>query len=167
MDKTNQEEIIGSLITELTCNDVVKCQKAREKLVHIGKPAIPSLVGLMSHQKQMVRWEALKVLGEIADPSTIDIFLTYLRDDDFDIRWMAAEGLIAIGNDALIPLLKATITNSDSRGFRFAAHHVLKNLAGRGLFDTVKPVLVALEDVEPAVEAPVAAESVLSKIAGR
>jgi HEAT repeat protein len=161
----NQNAVIDSLIAELNCDDVVKCQKARRKLVNIGKPAVPSLMKLMSHKNKMVRWEALKILGKIADPATTGLFLDSLKDDDFDLRWLAAEGLVAIGKDALIPLLKAIIINSDSRGFRFGAHHVLKNLAGRKLYDTVKPVLAALEDVEPAVEAPVAAEMVLSKIA--
>ena len=130
MDKTNSaantdnQDDIDSLIAELTCNDVVKCQKAREKLVYIGKPAIPSLIKLLSQQKEMVRWEALKTLGQIADPSTTGLFLDSLKDDDFDIRWLAAEGLVAIGNDVLTPLLKALIKNSDSRGFRFGAHHV-------------------------------------------
>jgi HEAT repeat protein len=133
----NQNAVIDSLIAELNCDDVVKCQKARRKLVNIGKPAVPSLMKLMSHKNKMVRWEALKILGKIADPATTGLFLDSLKDDDFELRWVAAEGLGAIGKD----------------------------LAGRKLYDTVKPVLAALEDVEPAVEAPVAAEMVLSKIA--
>jgi HEAT repeat protein len=164
-NKDTQEAKIDSLIADLTCDDVVRCQKARKALVSIGKPAVPSLIKLLSHQKEQLRWEAVKALSQIADPSTTRVFLDSLEDKDFDIRWLAAEGLIAIGRDGLVPLLKALIKRSDSVWFRNGAHHVLHDLARKGLYDRVRPVLVALEDTEPSIEVPLAAESVLNHLA--
>jgi HEAT repeat protein len=163
-NKDTQEAKIDSLIADLTCDDVVLCQKARKALVSIGKPAVPSLVKLLPHQKEQLRWEAVKALSQIADSSTTRVFLDSLEDKDFDIRWLAAEGLIAIGKDVLAPLLKALINHSDSIWFRNGAHHVLHDLARRGLYDKVRPVLFALEDVEPSIEVPLAAKAVLSQI---
>lgn len=163
-NKDTQEAKIDSLIADLTCGDVVRCQKARNALVSMGKPAVPSLVKFLHHQKEQLRWEAIKTLGQIADPSTTRVFLDSLEDKDFDIRWLAAEGLIAIGKDALAPLLKALIIHSDSIWFRNGAHHVLHDLARKGLYDKVRPILVALEDVEPSIEVPLAAETVLNQV---
>jgi HEAT repeat protein len=159
-----QDAVIKSLISELTCDDVVRCQKARKTLVSIGKPAVAPLVKALKDQKEQMRWEAAKALGQIADPSATVALLEALEDKDFDIRWLAAEGLIAIGKDVLAPLLKALINHSDSIWFRNGAHHVLHDLARRGLYDKVRPVLVALEDTESAIEVPMAAKAVLSQI---
>lgn len=158
------QTMINSLITELTCDDVFRCQKAREALVSIGKPAVAPLIKALTEQKEQVRWEAAKALGQIADPSAINALLDALEDKDFDIRWLSAEGLIAIGKDTLVPLLKALIERSDSAWFRNGAHHVLHDLARKGFYDKVRPVLIALEDSEPSIEVPLAAKIALNKL---
>jgi HEAT repeat protein len=166
-DKSNQDiqkDTISSLIAELTCGDVARCQKARKALVAIGKPAVAPLIKTLTGQKEQVRWEAAKVLGQIADPSATAALLETLEDKDFDIRWLAAEGLIAIGKEALAPLLKALIERSDSAWFRNGAHHVLHALARKGFYDKVRPVLIALEDPEPSIEVPLSAELALNNI---
>jgi hypothetical protein len=166
-NRDTQEAIVNSLITELTCDDVFRCQKARKSLVSIGKPAVAPLVKALADQKEQVRWEAAKALGQIADPSATTALLEALEDKDFDIRWLAAEGLIAIGKDALVPLLKALIERSDSAWFRNGAHHVLHDLARKGFYDKVRSVLIALEEPESIVEVPVAAELALNNIKER
>ncbi len=51
------------------------------------------------------------------------------------IRWLAAEGLIGLGEAGLRPLLEALVHHSDSAWLREGAHHVLKALAaGRRSF---------------------------------
>jgi hypothetical protein len=166
-NRDTQETMINSLIAELTCDDVVQCQKARKTLVSIGKPAVAPLVKALKGRKEQVRWEAAKALGQIADTSATTALLEALEDKDFDIRWLAAEGLIAIGEDGLVPLLKALIKRSDSTWFRNGAHHVLHDMARKGFYDQVRPVLVALEDVESYIEVPLAAKSVLNKLRDR
>jgi len=160
----SQQAQIEALKAELTCADVTRCQQARQALVDIGQPAVPALLELMTQGKGTLRWEAAKALGEIADPVTIDAFINSLEDDDFDIRWLSAEGLAAIGRDALAPLLKALTRQADSPWFRNGAHHYLRLMARRGLYDQLKPVLVALDGTEPYLEVPVAAEQVLDKL---
>ena len=164
-EKSSQKEIINSLIDDLTCDDVVRCQSARQRLVSIGSASLEPLIEALNNPREQVRWEVAKTLGQIANPGAIDTLLkTMEEDNDFDVRWVAAEGLAAIGKDSLVPLLKAMISHSDSNWFRSGAYHVAHNLAGRGYYKELKPVLVALEDPEPTVEVPVAAEMALSSI---
>ena len=159
----NLQAEIEALIAELACSDVVRCQQARQALVDIGRPAVPALMELLSQSKEALRWEAAKALGEIADPAATDLFINSLEDNDFDIRWLSAEGLSAIGQEALVPLLKALTRHADSPWFRNGAHHYLRLMARRGLYDQLKPVLVALDDAEAYLEVPTAAERVLDK----
>ena len=100
-------------------------RKAREALVALGTPAVPSLIQLLSHRKPHVRWEAAKAIGGIGDPIAAFALVNALKDRDGDVRWLAAEGLAALGRDALPPLLAALIDPSNDRlAVRGAAHHV-------------------------------------------
>ena len=76
-----------------------------------------------------------------------------LKDSNFGVRWLAAEGLIAIGRDVLPPLMETLTKHSDSAWLREGAHHVLHDLANRDpeVKDFVAPVITALEGSEPEI----------------
>ncbi len=57
------EQKIESLIKELTCEDVIRCQKARRALVDIGHEAVPSLIKALESRHEWVRWEAARELA--------------------------------------------------------------------------------------------------------
>ena len=82
----------------------------------------------------------------------------------FDVRWLAAQGLIAIGPDAITPILKALIERPDSIWMREGAHHVLHDLARGELREVLWPVVATLEDVDSPVEVPFAAEAALNAL---
>jgi HEAT repeat protein len=113
--------------------------RARRSLVAIREPAVRPLVEALASRKQWVRWEVAKALGQIGSPSSAE---------------------------ALVPLLHALVERSDSVWVLEGAHHVFHDLArGRpDLKDVLQPVLAALEDIEPSLEVPVAAEAVLNKL---
>jgi len=90
-----------------------------------------------------------------------------LEDKMFDVRWLAAEGLVAIGHEALVPLLRVLIGHSDSVWLREGVHHVLHGIEGGHLNEMLRPILLALEGVEPSVEAPMAAEAALKALTKR
>jgi len=69
-----------------------------------------------------------------------------------------------MGRDGLAPLLKALEQRPDSIRLRKSAHHILRSLRKLDLGDLVSPVLAVLEDIEPAVEVPWAAEAALAKL---
>jgi len=158
---------IGALMNALCDKNTLKRQRARISLVDIGSPAVPYLVQALedSDSKECARWEAAKALSDIGDPAAAPALINVLgQDEHFGIRWLAAEGLIALGRNGLVPLLEALIQRSGSAWLREGAHHVLRILAGRGLYAQVAPVLTALEDIQPAVQVPPAARAALDAL---
>lgn len=138
---------------------------ARKTLVAMGQHAVPSLIQLLSHRKTHVRWEAAKALRDIADPLSAFALVGALDDRDGDVRWLAAEGLTALGRNGLEPLFAALLERVQSRRFREGAHHVCQTLAGKKrLGPILRPVLTALNEPEPAVAAPAAAYAALSRL---
>ena len=158
---------VTPLINDLTCKDVYKCRRARRALVEMGESAVPYLVDVLNKRKGWVRWEAAKALGQIPGAAATAALVAALGDKNFDVRWLAAEGLISRGREALVPLMQALIKKSDLAWFREGAHHVLFDLSQGNLGELVKPVLEALEKVDSAVEVPSKAEALLDIIGGR
>lgn len=158
---------VTPLVDDLTCNDVYKCRRARRALVEMGDAAVPHLMEALNHRKGWVRWEAAKALSQMHGPVATDALVIALGDNSFDVRWLAAEGLIDRGRDGLAPLMKALIEGSDSVVLRDGAHHVLFDLSHGNLREMVLPVLQALEDVEPSVEVPLKARALLRALGGK
>jgi HEAT repeat protein len=157
---------VRGLIAEFAEGNGLRRKEARLKLVHIGRPAVPALVEALADPKDQVRWEAAKALTEIRDPKAAPALVESLKDENFGVRWLAAEGLISAGKRGLVPLLQALENHSDSAWLREGAHHVIRTLVGReDLHDLLSPVLIALDDVEPVIEVPPAAQKALDELA--
>jgi HEAT repeat protein len=161
-DNTVSIETIKSLIADLGSEDGIVRVRARKSLVSIGHAAVGPLVEALTSKREWLRWEAAKTLAQIADPSATQALIGALQDKMFDVRWLAAEGLIHIGNKAIKPLLEAVIKQPDSLWIREGTHHVLHDLPENNLKEPLKPVLHALEDVEPSLEVAIAAEAALN-----
>lgn len=137
-------------------NDAIRV-KARHSLVAIGKAAVPLLTKALKSENSLTKWEAAKALGEIGDPATAATLVEALEDEDFDVRWLAAEGLTKMNLNALKPLLQALEKCGDSFFLQEGAHHVFHDLAKGALRKFLTPVLAALEGLEPGEEVPWAA----------
>ena len=146
-----------ALIFNLGSHDDVIRVKARHALVAFGKAAVPPLIEALKSEHYLIRWEAAKALGEIADPGAAPALVKALEDEEFDVRWLAGEGLINMNINGLRPLLQALEHRGDSALLREGAHHVFHDLAKGGLRKFLSPVLAALEALEPGEEVPWAA----------
>jgi HEAT repeat protein len=155
---------IEPLLAQLASRDGIQRRKARERLVDIGKPAIPHLMSVLQSPLERSRWEAAKALGEMREPAAAPALVQALEDEESAIRWLAATGLIRMGRACLGPLLEALEGRSNSVWVREGAHRVLHFLIRDGVADEAIPVLEALEDIEPAVEVPIAAYHALKKL---
>jgi hypothetical protein len=172
---------IEPLMADLTSDNGQLRERARTELVTIGPLAVPSLIMAVAHPNKNVRWEATKALGEIGDPSAADALVAALEDDIFDVRWLAAEGLIRLGPTALEPLLQALTVRSESLWLRQGAHHILSHFAKKdtkaehhelghphrvppGLKELAQPLFDALNDVASPMTVPVAARMLLDKL---
>ena len=80
-------------------------------------------------------WDAAKAISAIGGPQAVAPLLQALGDRDFSVRWIAAEGLVALGDTALEGLLKGIIDEEQPQFFCEGAHHVLHDLISRQLID--------------------------------
>jgi HEAT repeat protein len=171
-----KEPSIETLINTLSSLKDKAREGARHSLVAMGKTAVPSLAEALKNKNTLMKWEAAKALGEIGDPETAPVLVKALEDEEFDVRWLAAEGLIKMNIKGLKPLLEALEHRGDSALLREGAHHVFHDLAKGGLRKSLAPVLAALEALEPrgdvpwadrhelAVEVPLAARQALEML---
>ncbi len=157
------ENKIEELIKTFYGKDGIKRKKSRYELVKIGKPAIKYLSGLLKEPKEHIRWEAIKTLSQIAAPESIPILIKALGNDDFDVRWLAAEGLIEIGKKSIKPLLKSLVGGQDSILLLEGVHHVLKGLEFKKIFFDDVGIIKKLEDNNLHSEIALAAEELLAK----
>jgi HEAT repeat protein len=156
---------IEKLVADLNCDEFLECQKARRKLVEMGSVVVPRLVQELSNEKYWVRWEVTKALGQIADKSSAEVLVKALEDKEFDVRWLAAEALINIGQDALEPLLIALADHGDkSISLRHGAHHVLHDMKLGNFRSSLLPVMKAVEDSEPYSEVLLVAKEALDAL---
>ncbi|MDP1675907.1 MAG: HEAT repeat domain-containing protein [Bacteroidota bacterium] len=159
---------IEFLLLLLQSEDGVERTKARKALVRIGKPAVPYILALLGHSSNHVRWEACKALERIRDPKAASLLARKLMDDDMDVRWVAADALIELEYDAIIPVLEMIEEQFDSSTLRESAHHVLHSLKELQMLDKrAEEVLDALKVNELPSKAAFIASSVLEYFRAR
>ncbi len=141
---------LSELMSQLTDHEGPVRERARHALVKIGTPAVPLLIEALTNKNKQLRWEACKALGGIKDPKASAPLVGALEDESMEIRWLAAEGLIAVGRHGIAPLLEALVDRSDSIFLRQGAHHVLHALEKEGL---LKPQTMAVLDALRTLEA--------------
>lgn len=153
---------IKELISEFRSNDGAQRQRARQRLVEIGRSVIPYLSEYLSDKNDWVRWEFAKTLEELNDPAAAPALVRLLTDEIPGVRWLASEGLINLKEKAIIPLLKGLQVNFQSVFFREGAHHILRELEREGLLSgDLKKTLQALEGIAPSASVPFAAAEAL------
>ena len=162
---THAETDVSALIAELADKNGAVRHRARERLIALGGPAIELLLDLLTHHKSHLRWEAAKALGGIGDPRTAaDMVRVMEEDEDEDVRWLAAEALIALGWNGLRPLLDALVDRPGSINLRTGAHHVCHSLGKRKAYEAVRPVLAALNEPDPELAVPSVARAALNEL---
>jgi HEAT repeat protein len=162
------DNTVQSLVDDLTCPDGFNRLTARRALSYLGHIAVPALTESLQSPEELRRWEAAKVLSQIGDPQATDTLIKALTDRVFDVRWLAAEGLINVGKSALTPLLHALIHNPQSVFLREGAHHILHELNNENISPLINPLMHALaESGDPAVEVPILARKALDVLEDR
>lgn len=156
---------ISEYLMALSSADDAAVHAARRALVARGAQVVEALWAARAQANDSLRWEITRTLVEIRDPQVADRLVQILMDDpDPGIRWMAAEGLVSLGEASLRPLLEALVHHSDSAWLRQGAHHVLKALTTGPWESALRPVLQALEGLEPTLQVPPAAQQALMSL---
>lgn len=92
---------------------------------------IPRIQGLSLEANQRIINEINQTINFMSDQNSIPALINLLDDNEYDVRWIAAESLINIGRKTVIPLLKSIkggrSTYTPGRG----AYHVLHSLLSK------------------------------------
>jgi HEAT repeat protein len=163
-ERITQPARVSELTTKLGSPNGVDRQHAREALVALGAPAVGPLIAVLGADRDILRWEAAKALTELRAPAAAPALVKTLTDENGDIRWLAAEALIGLGEAALLPLFEALMVRAESVELREAAHHVLRSLNHGELEEIIDPVLETLEHCESELSVPLSAEHALGKL---
>jgi HEAT repeat protein len=153
-----------ALMAALSSKDDEVRVKARLSFVTMGRAAVVPLAEALKGKDDLARWEAAKALGEIGAEEAAPFLVKALEDEAFDIRWLAAIGLIGMNIRGLKPLLHALMEQGDSAFLRQGAHHVIHDLNKGELRKYLSAVLAALENVEPSMSVPQAAYHALEML---
>ncbi len=121
-------EEVKVILQGLMSEGVHQRRESREELAAMGPAVLPQIFKMLDLDSPQLRWEAAQTLKIMASVEAIPKLLELLADGDDDIRWIAAEGLIGIGRDALIPLLELVIDHNANPEIRDGAHHILAQL---------------------------------------
>jgi hypothetical protein len=165
---------IEGMVAQLGSKDGVTRERARRALVEMGPRSVELLLQALRQRKSRVRFEAAMCLRDIGDRRAIDGLVEALGDRVFEVRWVAAEGLIVLGRPSVPAVLRALMERSDSIWLCEGCHHVLSHFAGLDLHstyhlehhsawvdfdlrDVLKPVVQALDCSGSSSGAPVAA----------
>ncbi len=125
----------------------------------------PKIHKLLNSENDAARMEAVKMVELIADRKSIPFLIGLLDDEVFDIRWMAAEGLIKIGRQSICPLLKAVRDGKSTLIFNKGVHHILLSLLKPEEKNKLIPLLQSLDNYHELGEtAPVMASDALKSV---
>jgi HEAT repeat protein len=157
---------LANLIKDsLDSKNSVKKLAARNALVEMGKTIIPKLHRLLNSENALLRMEAAKIVELIADRRSIPFLINLLDDKEFEIRWIAAEGLIKIGRRAILPLLKSIRDGKSTFIFNKGAHHALFSLLKEDEKNKLTTLLLSIDDAQELGEtAPVEASEAIKTI---
>jgi HEAT repeat protein len=163
--ESDPSESIQELLPFLNSKDAAQRQKARLKLVKIGKPAVPYLIKYLTDKEFRLRWEAAMTLRDIRDPSSAHSLVDALMDEAPGVRWLASEALISLGKPGLITLLRGLEKHFDSTWMREGAHHVLHDLRPEEyMTEEMLQVFEILSDGSPREIIPTAARKALTSV---
>jgi HEAT repeat protein len=168
MRATGDSGQIRALIAQLSSPDGNIRTKARFALVHIGNPAVEPLTQTCHGADTRLRWEICKTLSLIGDPAAVPALLQALEDDRFEIRWLAAEGLITIGGKSpeyLKALLHELLKHPTSGLLREGAHHIFHDLVVYNDYVVFKPLVETLADFNWTIKLPAVIDEILDNLA--
>ncbi len=111
---------------------------------------MPALLKALKDDDPHLRSAAAQVLTVIADPATATALAAMLDDEAAPVRWVAAEGLLALEHAGLkAALYTLIVAETISPQLKDAVRHILLKLRDDGrLGEIAKRVLAAMHNFE-------------------
>jgi len=113
-----------------------------DKLIELGAPAVPPLLGCLKDEDTSRRQGAALALGELGDKRAVDPLIACLQDDSVDVKKNAAKSLGQLGDKRAVGPLITTFKNEDNETRQAAA----EALGLLGDSAAVTPLVEALKE---------------------
>jgi len=161
----SRNQQLEGLVSRLSSTDRSIREQSRLGLLEAGPEATAYLVKALQDKNALIRHEAAKTLLGVHDPAAAPALVEALIDESIEVHWAASEALIALGRDAILPVLHGITRHFDSYRFRQGAYHILRTLKRTSQLDphSIK-VLEALGDIQASANAPWAAEKAIEAL---
>ena len=157
IEKVATKDEIVDWVDELCSNEESIRENAHAGLVAAGVQSIRYLNKLALSNNQEERREVVKIIGEINNKQGIPLLIHSLEDEELEIRLLAAEGLIDLGQEALSPIFSTLMRRYNSVFIREGAHHVMSELKRRNVFADRSSIISLLKSEETKSLVPIAA----------
>jgi HEAT repeat protein len=159
----------AELIADLTSSNLNQRLNAQYHLITRGGAAVPALLEALRASDPHLRSSAAHVLAVIADPSAAQGLAAALDDDEDPVRWVAAEGLVALGPAGLEAALHVLLgADSVSPQLKAAVRHILLRVRDDdGMDEIAKPLLAAIHEFEMNERVLVEAYKALTSLTGQ
>jgi HEAT repeat protein len=154
---------IANLISVFDNPEGSEREKARQALVAVGSRAVGLLIEALKSSNVWVREEAVKSLGQIGDITAVHPLVGSLEDDSLEVRFRAAESLVALGPSVLPHVLEALIERPSSLHLQEGVLLVLEHIPVEGLQEASQ-LLSVLRGNKPAEAVREAAEALLNHL---
>ena len=137
---------------------------SKETCLRLNSSVIMQIDKTISARNELLKHEIATTVNLIADKKSIPALISLLKDPEFDVRWIAAEGLIKIGRRSIVPLLKSIRDEESSYFLNKGAHHILQSLISERERRAIEPLLFSLFNYTDAGKnAPVEAITALKR----
>lgn len=154
-------EMLRKNIDKLGSKNGLQRLQARSAMIALGESAIDIFAELVMHPNWIVRREAVKALAQMKTNITAPILIYALEDEYATIRWVAAEGLIALGKHGLLILLQRLSSQKLTANLSQVAGHVVKEISKRQSLIETEELIASLENPSRYYLVPVNARNVL------
>ncbi len=105
---------------------------------------------------ELERVSAITYLGQQGTPEAIDALISVLSDDDYGVRWAAADALAKLGATAAPAVLRSMFDPDADERFFESIHHIFKENGDMLIRSQAKPLVQALDkhnDIQAMTEA--------------
>ncbi len=130
-------------------------------LIDFGEAATPVLRELAHHPDDTIRCRAYDAARIIGGGDAIALLVEGLADPDVGVRWVASNVLVAAGEGALVPVLRALVDREPTTSFHRAAARELRRCRPLGLDDEVRFLVRSLDRQTSVYEASTLAYELL------
>lgn len=135
--KHASDKTLPALLDVLATTYDIRESLAAEALVELDAAAVPGLTSLLESEDARIRWRATRCLTKIAAAGAREALpglLKAFHDDSPDVAWVAADGLLALGPDVEVDVLRSVLRERLTPVTSRALHHYAEHAGPARVF---------------------------------